>query len=332
LGFLIMKFSVKLEEIAKAIEEMRIRGATPIARAAAEALIIEAEESRASTPDEFIKEMDGAARRLLSTRPTAVSLPNAVRFIMFRVLSAYRRGAGLEDLRKISIEAGREFLRRVDEAKKVIAKIGSKRIVDGDIILTHCNSSAVIAILTEAKRQGKDIKVIATETRPKFQGRLTAMQLAEAGIPVTLIVDSAARFFMKKVDKVFVGADAVASNGAVVNKIGTSMIALAAKEARVRVFVAAETYKFSPETIIGELIKIEERSPDEVVSKEFLERYPLVSVRNPSFDVTPPDYIDLIITEKGIIPPQAAYLIIQSEISEVGYDDYMRYTTYLEES
>ncbi|MBS7642105.1 ribose 1,5-bisphosphate isomerase [Candidatus Bathyarchaeota archaeon] len=327
-----MKFSVKLEEIAKAIEEMRIRGATPIARAAAEALIIEAEESRASTPDEFIKEMDGAARRLLSTRPTAVSLPNAVRFIMFRVLSAYRRGAGLEDLRKISIEAGREFLRRVDEAKKVIAKIGSKRIVDGDIILTHCNSSAVIAILTEAKRQGKDIKVIATETRPKFQGRLTAMQLAEAGIPVTLIVDSAARFFMKKVDKVFVGADAVASNGAVVNKIGTSMIALAAKEARVRVFVAAETYKFSPETIIGELIKIEERSPDEVVSKEFLERYPLVSVRNPSFDVTPPDYIDLIITEKGIIPPQAAYLIIQSEISEVGYDDYMRYTTYLEES
>ncbi|MEM2505410.1 MAG: ribose 1,5-bisphosphate isomerase, partial [Candidatus Bathyarchaeia archaeon] len=89
-----MKFSVKLEEIAKAIEEMRIRGATPIARAAAEALIIEAEESRASTPDEFIKEMDGAARRLLSTRPTAVSLPNAVRFIMFRVLSAYRRGAG----------------------------------------------------------------------------------------------------------------------------------------------------------------------------------------------------------------------------------------------
>lgn len=327
-----MKFSVKLEEIAKAIEEMRIRGATPIARAAAEALVIEAEESRASTPDEFIKEMDGAARRLLSTRPTAVSLPNAVRFIMFRVLSAYRRGAGLEDLRKISIEAGREFLRRVDEAKKVIAKIGSKRIVDGDIILTHCNSSAVIAILTEAKRQGKDIKVIATETRPKFQGRLTAMQLAEAGIPVTLIVDSAARFFMKKVDKVFVGADAVASNGAVVNKIGTSMIALAAKEARVRVFVAAETYKFSPETIIGELIKIEERSPDEVVSKEFLERYPLVSVRNPSFDVTPPDYIDLIITEKGIIPPQAAYLIIQSEISEVGYDDYMRYTTYLEES
>lgn len=327
-----MRFSVKLEEIAKAIEEMRIRGATPIARAAAEALVIEAEESRASTPDEFIKEMDGAARRLLSTRPTAVSLPNAVRFIMFRVLSAYRRGAGLEDLRKISIEAGREFLRRVDEAKKVIAKIGSKRIVDGDIILTHCNSSAVIAILTEAKRQGKDIKVIATETRPKFQGRLTAMQLAEAGIPVTLIVDSAARFFMKKVDKVFVGADAVASNGAVVNKIGTSMIALAAKEARVRVFVAAETYKFSPETIIGELIKIEERSPDEVVSKEFLERYPLVSVRNPSFDVTPPDYIDLIITEKGIIPPQAAYLIIQSEISEVGYDDYMRYTTYLEES
>jgi len=327
-----MRFSVKLEEIAKAIEDMRIRGATPIARAVAEALIIEAEESGASTPEEFVREMDGAARRLLSTRPTAVSLPNAIRFIMFRVLSAYRNGVTLDELRKTAIDAGREFLRRVDEAKKVIAKIGSKRIVSGDTILTHCNSSAVISILMEAKRQGKDIKVIATETRPKFQGRLTAMQLAEAGIPVTLIVDSAARFFMKKIDKVFVGADAVASNGAVVNKIGTSMIALAAKEARVRVFVAAETYKFSPETIIGELIKIEERSPEEVAPREFLERYPLISVRNPSFDVTPPDYIDLIITEKGIIPPQAAYLIIQSEISEVGYEDYMKYTTYLEES
>jgi len=327
-----MRFSAKLEEIAKAIEEMHIRGATPIARAAAEALIMEAEESRASTPEEFVKEMDGAARRLLSTRPTAVSLPNAIRFVMFRILSAYRNGVSVEDLRRTAVEAGKEFLRRVDEAKKVIAKIGSKRIVSGDTILTHCNSSAVVAILTEAKRQGKDIKVIATETRPKFQGRLTAMQLAEVGIPVTLIVDSAARFFMKKVDKVFVGADAVASNGAVVNKIGTSMIALAAKEARVRVFVAAETYKFSPETIIGELIKIEERSPEEVIPRGFLERYPLVSVRNPSFDVTPPDYIDLIITEKGAIPPQAAYMIIQSEISEIGYEDYMRYTTYLEES
>ncbi|MEM2740307.1 MAG: ribose 1,5-bisphosphate isomerase [Candidatus Bathyarchaeia archaeon] len=327
-----MRFSAKLEEIAKAIEDMRIRGATPIARAVAEALVSEAEESRASTPDEFIREVDGAARRLLSTRPTAVSLPNAIRFVMLRVLSAYRNGASIDDLRRTAIEAGREFLRRVDEAKKVIAKIGSKRIVNGDTILTHCNSSAVIAILTEAKHQGKDIKVIATETRPKFQGRLTAMQLAEAGIPVTLIVDSAARFFMKKIDKVFVGADAVASNGAVVNKVGTSMIALAAKEARVRVFVAAETYKFSPETIIGELIKIEERTPEEVAPREFLEKYPSISVRNPSFDVTPPDYIDLIITEKGIIPPQAAYLIIQSEISEVGYEDYMKYTTYLEES
>jgi ribose 1,5-bisphosphate isomerase len=327
-----MRFSAKLEEIAKAIEEMRIRGATPIARAAAEALIMEAEESRASTPEEFVKEMDGAARRLLSTRPTAVSLPNAIRFVMFRILSAYRNGVSVEDLRRTAVEAGKEFLKRVDEAKKVIAKIGSKRIVSGDTILTHCNSSAVVAILTEAKRQGKDIRVIATETRPKFQGRLTAMQLAEAGIPVTLIVDSAARFFMKKVDKVFVGADAVASNGAVVNKIGTSMIALAAKEARVRVFVAAETYKFSPETIIGELIKIEERNPEEVIPRGFLDRYPLVSVRNPSFDVTPPDYIDLIITEKGAIPPQAAYILIQREISEIGYEDYMRYTTYLEES
>lgn len=324
-------FTSKLEEIAKAIEEMRIRGATPIAQAAAKALILEAEESKAKTVKEFVDEMEKAARRLLSTRPTAVSLPNAVRHVMFRVLSAYRNGASLEEIRQTAIEAGRSFLRKTMEAKKIIAQIGARRIADGDTVLTHCNSSAAIAVLKEAKRQGKNIQVIATETRPKFQGRITAMQLAEAGIPVTLIVDSAARFFMKKIDKVIVGADAVAANGAVVNKVGTSMIALAAHEARVRVFVAAETYKFSPETIIGELIKIEERPPEEVIPRRFVERFPLVSVRNPSFDVTPPDYIDLIITEKGVIPPQAAYLIIQEEIASIGYDDYMKYTTYLEE-
>jgi ribose 1,5-bisphosphate isomerase len=115
---------------------------------------------------------------------------------------------------------------------------------------------------------------------------------------------------MKNIDKIIVGADSIAANGAVVNKIGTSQIALAAHEARVLFFVAAESYKFHPQTLVGELIEIEERDPKEIWDSK---KFPGVRIRNPAFDVTPPDYIDLIITERGIIPPQAAYTVLQEQ-------------------
>ena len=155
------------------------------------------------------------------------------------------------------------------------------------------------------------MRVIATETRPKFQGYITARQLAKEGIDVVLIPDSAVRLAMKWVDKVVVGADTVTANGAVINKVGTSQIALTAKEARVRVFVAAETYKFSPITVLGELVVIEGRDPSEILDLETLRQYTLLKVRNPAFDVTPPGYIDAIVTELGVIPPQAAIMILR---------------------
>ncbi|MCC6013557.1 MAG: ribose 1,5-bisphosphate isomerase [Candidatus Verstraetearchaeota archaeon] len=298
-------------EIANNIKEMKIRGAAEIARAAANALAIASMNIKASNPDEFIEELRKVKNLLLSTRPTAVSLPNALMYIMHRVEIAYKKGMSIEELREIAIKAAEDFKKNSIEAIKKISEIGAKRIKNGDVIMTHCNSSVVISILKEAKRQGKEFEVIVTETRPRFQGRLTAKALAEAGIPVTLIIDSAVRYFMPKVDKVIVGADAITANGAVVNKIGTSQIALAAHEARVRVFVGAETYKFSPSTILGELVEIEERPAEEVIPLEELPKG--VKVANPAFDITPPEYIDIIITEKGIIPPQAAILILMEE-------------------
>jgi ribose 1,5-bisphosphate isomerase len=298
-------------EIANNIKEMKIRGAAEIARAAANALAIASMNIKASNPDEFLEELRKVKNLLLSTRPTAVSLPNALMYIMHRVEIAYKKGMSIEELREIAIKAAEDFKKNSIEAIKKISEIGAKRIKNGDVIMTHCNSSVVISILKEAKRQGKEFEVIVTETRPRFQGRLTAKALAEAGIPVTLIIDSAVRYFMPKVDKVIVGADAITANGAVVNKIGTSQIALAAHEARVRVFVGAETYKFSPSTILGELVEIEERPAEEVIPLEELPKG--VKVANPAFDITPPEYIDIIITEKGIIPPQAAILILMEE-------------------
>jgi len=327
-----MQLPAEVLEIAEGIKTMKIRGAGRIARAAVQALKIVVEKSQAKTPEELLNELDYAAKYLLHTRPTAVSLPNGIRFVMYRVKSAFRNGANLEDLKITAINAANKFIENSQKAIRRIGEIGARRIVSGDVILTHCNSSAAISVILAAFKQGKDIRVYATETRPLFQGRLTARILANAGVPVTLIVDSAVRFFMNEIDKVVVGADAVAANGAVVNKIGTSQIALVAHEARTRMFVAAETYKFSPETMIGELVKIEERSPLEVVDEEFLKQNPNVKVRNPSFDVTPPEYIDLIITEKGVIPPQGAVLVLKEEFGWIVGEELIKgketYSTY----
>lgn len=300
-------------EIAQVIKTMKIRGAGRIARAAVKALRTTAEASEAETIDELVNELNLAAETLLRTRPTAVSLPNGIRYVMWRVLKTKNTASSVEDLKAYTINLANRFIESSKTAVKKIGEIGARRIRDGDTILTHCQSSAVDAIIKKAWKQGKKIRVYSTETRPRFQGRITARTLSQAGIPVTMIIDSAARYFMNEVDKVIVGSDAIAANGAVVNKIGTSLIALAAREARTLFYVAAETYKFSPETLVGELIVIEERSPFEVISSGRLKAMKNVSIRNPSFDVTPAEYIDLIITEKGIIPPQGAASILQEE-------------------
>ncbi len=323
------KVNGKVKKIILGIKTMELRGAGRIASSAAEALLIIARESKARSPSKFIDELEATTRLLLKTRPTAVSLPNAMRFIMHRVKTAHRENASLKDLRRITIEAGSAFIQNSKRAIDQIGEIGAKRIEDGDCIITHCNSAAVIGVLTTAFNQGKKFEVFISETRPRFQGRITAKALCDVGVTTTLIVDSAVRYFMAKMDKSIVGADAVAANGAVVNKIGTSMMALAANESRVPFFVAAETYKFSPETMVGQLVKIEERNPFEVLSREKLKEMPNVRIRNPSFDVTPPEFIDLIITEKGIIPPQAAVMIIKEQFGSISADELWEYQTYV---
>jgi len=310
---MVLMFSKDLIKLADDIKEMRIRGAAEIGRAAVNGLEIFAGSTKATETASYMREFDESYKLLLGTRPTAVSLANALRYVKHRITKAQKNGMDVDELRALTIRAAEDFKKSSMDAVKRISEFGAKRIKNGDLILTHCNSSVVISILKEAKLQGKEFSVIATETRPRFQGRLTAKALVGAGIPVTLIVDSAARHFMPKVDKVIVGSDVVTANGAIVNKIGTSLIALAAKEARVRVFVGAETYKFSPSTVLGELVEIEERSAEEVVPKKDLAELKGVRVLNPAFDVTPAELIDAIITEKGIIPPQAAILILMEE-------------------
>ncbi len=296
----------EVRRIAEDIKTMRIRGAGRIARAAAEALMIAATRYQGGSLEEFTKYMRSVAQMLVSTRPTAVSLPNAVNYVM-RVLDEGRYGS-VEEARKAVVEAARSFIEYSNRALQKIGEIGARLIRTGDRILTHCNSKAVESILVTAWRQGKRFQVYATETRPKFQGYITARNLAREGIPVTLIPDSAVLKLMeaKRITKVIVGADTVTANGAVINKIGTSQIALAARLYRIPFIVATETYKFSPYTVIGQPVEIEERPASEVLPEPIKG----VRVRNPAFDATPADYIDMIVTERGIIPPKSAALVL----------------------
>ena len=294
-------------ETAEKIKSMEIRGAGRIAREAAEALRTHATEIRAGDLRSFLREMDTAAQILIATRPTAVSLPNAVHLVM----SGLERAVTLEEARNGVINRAEQFIHSSRHAVENIAQYGARHIRDGDTLLTHCNSEAALGCIIEAHRSGKEIEVFATEVRPRNQGYITIRTLNDAGIKTNFIVDSAVRSFINEVDLVIVGADAVTVNGAVVNKIGTSQVAHTAHEARVNVLVAAETYKFAPRTIIGELITIEERPGNEILMDEIARTLPQVTVRNPAFDVTPAEYIDLIVTEAGAVPPQMAYIIIR---------------------
>ncbi len=292
-----------LLDTAEKIRSMEIRGAALIGRAAAGSLKEFALSIEPSGIEEFNAEVSRAADILLGTRPTAVSLSNAIRMVM------RYRGEDLDSARRSLVKNADEFVERSLLAVERLGEIGSRRIRDGDVILTHCNSSVALSIIKTAHDSGKEIKVIATESRPRYQGHLTIKTLDGWGIKTELVVDSAVRTVINEVDQVIVGADVITASGSLVNKIGTAAIALAAHEARTSFMVAAETYKFSPDTLMGELVPIEMRAAEEVYPE--ISELKHVRVRNPAFDVTPHQYIDVICTEVGAVPPEMSYLIIK---------------------
>jgi ribose 1,5-bisphosphate isomerase len=296
----------QVEETAEKIRSMEIRGASRIAAAAAASLRDFALQLDARSPEEFRLETERAAQLLLGTRPTAISLYNAVRMV-----TKYEAG-DIDEARRAVVGNADRFIENAAKAVQRIGEFGGKRIRTGDTVLTHCNSMAALSVISAAHRAGKEIRVIATESRPRYQGLTTIKMLEELGISTELIVDSAVRTVMNEVDLVVVGADVIAANGTLVNKIGTGQIALCAHEARTCFMVAAETFKFSPLTILGELVPIEERGQEEVLAD--ISKYAHVHVRNPAFDITPRQYIDVICTEVGLIPPEMSYTIIKENL------------------
>jgi len=303
------------QDILRVVDDIRIRqmrGGTVVTHAALKALRYAALKSKATSSKQFLAELKENVNYLMKIRAASIPLSNSLRFVMTDVRQAAAHGAFVKELQDILIDSSKNFDRKLEESVQQIAEIGARRIKEGDVIMTHSYSSSVIAILKKAHQQHKRLKVFVTETRPELEGRDVARELAAEGINATLIIDSAVSHFIEDSDKVLIGAEAVAANGAIVNKIGTATIAAVAQRARVRVYAAASTYKFSPETMLGELIEIEERDPSYVLGGRKW-KVPHLTVRNPAFDVTSPQDIDLIITERGVIPPQAAIMIVREQ-------------------
>lgn len=290
-----------------------MRGGTVVTHEALMALRAATQDSDAKTTAEFLAELEANAQYLKNIRAASIPLSNGLRYVVQEVRRAADDHAKIDDLKVVLSNAALAYDSKLEQSIQQIAEIGARRLRNGDVVLTHSYSSSVLAILKQGQLQGKGLKVFVTETRPELEGRDVARELATAGIDTTLIIDSAVSHFIEDADKVLVGAEAVAANGAIVNKIGTATIAAVAHSARVRVFVAASTYKFSPETIFGELITIEERATSYVLNDSDLGNLTNIQVRNPAFDVTSPQDIDLIITERGVIPPQAAIMIVREQ-------------------
>ncbi len=296
---------MNIQETATKIKSMEIRGAGNIGRAAASALKDLALQSSDMAPEMFQELLNDGVETLTNTRPTAVTLTNALTAVM-----AGAKGGTIEELKCGVIAAADRFIAHSIEAIDKITDLCAARIQDGATILTHCNSSVVVKSIIKAHDQGKNIKVFATETRPWGQGYITSRALAEAGVDVTLIVDSAARTFMAETDLVIFGADTITGNGTVINKIGTSQIALCARERSVPVLVCAETYKFAMDMDSADSVIIEERDKKEIIDPDKMQG---VKIRNPVFDRTPPELIDTIITELGAVSPAKAKELIESE-------------------
>ena len=296
------------KQVANAIKTLVVRGAPAIGVSGAFGLALAALQSNASTKEEMINDLNSAKNVLFETRPTAVNLAWGLE----KIMEVARSCKDPEEIKKIVVETAKQMADQDVKINMTMGKHGSKLFDDNDTVLTHCNAGALatvgygtaLGVIRASKESGKNIKVIATETRPVQQGsRLTAFELKHDGIDVSLIPDTAVGYTLANnlVNKIIVGADRILKTGHVFNKIGTYQVALLAKQHDVPFYVAAPLSTFdlsnNPEDIV-----IEQRKSSEVTMIGEKKTAPDdIDVINPAFDMTPPELISGIITENGVI-------------------------------
>jgi methylthioribose-1-phosphate isomerase len=302
-----------VEEVARSIEDMTVRGAPAIGVTAAFGVAIAARTHEGGEPEAFQNALEACFERLSATRPTARNLFWAIER-MREVARSHDQTAVPEVVKALEDEA-LAILEEDVSACRAIGEAGSTLVGDGATVLTHCNAGGLATagygtaggVIRTAHYEGKSITVFVDETRPFLQGsRLTAWEFARDGIPIRLITDNMAGHFLQRgaVDLIVVGADRIAANGDTANKIGTYTLALLAREHEVPFYVAAPTSTVDLGVASGADIPIEERSADEVTTWAGARLAPEgVGVANPAFDVTPARLITAIVTDRGIVEP-----------------------------
>jgi methylthioribose-1-phosphate isomerase len=300
-------------EVAAAIKKLSVRGAPAIGAAAAYGLALAAGEIKTGSREDYVARMREAAAELAVTRPTAVNLSWAVDRIIRRLEGT--QSDDLAVLHRTVLDEAHAIYQEDVSANRRMGQYGRALIPHGGCILTHCNAGALatagygtaLGVIRAAREEGKNVNVFADETRPLLQGsRLTAWEMYQEGIPVTVITDNMAGYLMAKdkVDLVLVGADRITANGDVANKIGTYSLAVLAKEHHIPFYVAAPISTVDLSLATGSDIPIEERDMTEVTHLAGCQIAPAgVQVWNPAFDVTPARLVTAIITERGIVRP-----------------------------
>jgi len=302
-------------EVINLIDEIRndrVHGASYLARQAAEVIKIATEHSQVGTPEEFLVEQKEIGRRLMSARPAMAPVSNVVSRLL-NTIAAKSKGMDLESISKLTASVADEIIKDSQRATVQIAQYGTQLINDGDTIMTHSYSATVMAVLKKAFSRHGNIEVTVTRSGSGRTGEIIAQELGPCGIPITFIDDAAMGLYVSTVNKVMVGADRVCADGKIVNGIGTYQLALASKQANIPFYVVCDTLKFDPR-LRGNEVDLEEKEPSEVVEPTRLP--PGVRIRNPYFDITPPELVSGIVTENGLFTAEEVIAYLKGQSAE----------------
>ncbi len=314
-GELVMIDLRTVDEVSEAIRDMAVRGAPAIGATAAYGLALAAAISEATDSESMWSEFESATETLAASRPTASNLVWALERMNARAMAASDQSP--QAIRQLMLEEAQRIADEDVEINKAMGSFGAELIQDSDTVIHHCNTGALatvdygtaLGVIRAAHEQGKQVHVLVDETRPRLQGaKLTAWELEQYGVPYEIISDNAAGYFLSggHVAGCFVGADRVAANGDVANKIGTYMLALAAHDNQVPFYAVVPTSTIDLSLPSGADIPIEERDPGEVLNLEH-EGRPIApensKARNPAFDITPNRLVTAIVTEVGVMRP-----------------------------
>lgn len=284
----------EFNKVLSGIIKLRIQGAENIAREACKSLKYILHKSKATKKEELLSEINVAVKKLISTRPTEPAMRNSLKYILLNI-----EGENVTQIAKDINKKIEEIIKHFEDSNKMITAFGKKKVKNGFVVFTHCHSSTVVSLLIKAKDSGKNFEVHNTETRPLFQGRKTASELAHENIPVTHYIDSAAMIAMKKADICIFGADAIQSDGRIINKIGSGLFTEIANKHDIPVYCCMNSWKFDPLTIWGDDERIENREKKEVWATNTKQ----IDIKNPAFEVIEPQKITGIISELGTYHP-----------------------------